>query len=77
LKSVQTAEILAQLQSTLAAFIDQNRDIMFEIGGALGDKDGVQRMCWGAEEADRAARIDEIVDNLQTHSLLPETEAAA
>lgn len=75
LKVIQTAEIHDQMKEILQSFIDQNRDILLEIGSGLGDKDGLQRLCVGGQEYDRMEQINGLLEELTSYSAHPETEA--
>ena len=75
LKTIQTAEIHDQMKEILQSFIDQNRDILLEIGSGHGDKDGLQRLCLGGEEYDRQEQINLLLEELTSFSAQPEMEA--
>lgn len=66
LKTVQTQQISTQLIDTLDTFFEQNRDIMIEIGSGYEKGEGLHRMCMGAQEYDRVAQIENIVDDLRS-----------
>lgn len=66
LKTVQTAQIRAQMMETLNAFLEQNRDIMIEIGSGHEDTEGLQRKCLRSEPHDRQDRIETIIAGLKS-----------
>lgn len=74
LKSVQTAQIREQMLETLNAFLEQNRDIMIEIGSGHEDPEGLQRKCIGPEMQSRLDRLETIIAALKTHCRQTETE---
>lgn len=74
LKSVQTAQIREQMLETLNAFLEQNRDIMIEIGSGHEDPEGLQRKCIGPEMQSRLDRLETIIAALKTHCRQSETE---
>lgn len=66
LKTVQTAQIREQMLETLNAFLDQNRDIMIEIGSGHDTTEGLQRKCVGTEAQSRLDQIETIIAALKS-----------
>ncbi|WP_300030422.1 dynamin family protein [uncultured Roseobacter sp.] len=62
IKGDHTAEVTGRLCEVLAAFMAQNRDILFEIGDSRGDKAGLETLCLGADEARRTRETDALID---------------
>lgn len=74
LKHVQTAQIRAQMLATLNAFLEQNRDIMIEIGSGRDDAETMQRRCEGPGTQPRRDQIGTIIAALKPHCRQSETE---
>lgn len=77
IKNDQTVDVTLALKTVLDTFIEQNRDILYEISSSRGDKDGLQRICMGTAEYDRIAQIDDILDHLNDLADPTETKAGS
>ncbi len=75
-RDTQPDEINAELIGAMTAFIEQNRDVLYEIGNSRGDKDGLQRLCLGAGEADRVEQLEDILKELKAYAAMPDMEPA-
>ncbi|WP_298835764.1 dynamin family protein [uncultured Roseobacter sp.] len=72
LKTGHTIDVTARLQSVLETLMSQNRDILYEIGDSRGDKDGLETLCLGADEAEKTRAIDDLLAEFEKLSADPE-----
>ena len=71
-KTVPAADLTAQLQDTLQGFLDQCRDILFEIGS--NDKQRLHRVIPGSAVRDQSKAIDGLVAEFRSHIENPKKE---
>ena len=64
-KTIPPADFNASLEVTLKTFLDQSRDIVAEIGNCGTDRDRLQRLGVGAEEAARKKLIESLITELR------------
>jgi signal recognition particle receptor subunit beta len=66
LKSVQTEMIRKQVVSTLTDFLDDQRDILFEIGTRRGNQDKLQELFVDDDASERLNTINDLLERLRS-----------